>query len=103
MFKTIAELKTLRAENSRLKDQVAQYEELIENCKSELRKSAHQVDFEEMNAFSIERLIEGSTILTVIGYKVNDEIKEWYLRCDDIQHERLAEEFKQYMKKKNGN
>jgi hypothetical protein len=59
------------------------------------------VDFNKMNAVSIERMYDPETyeISTVIGYmKPNGEIGEWFLNITDEQHEDLTYQFEEIIK-----
>lgn len=65
--------------------------------------SEMQVDFEKMNAFSIERIYDDKhPPATIIGYKhkvseLEVQIKEWNLACSQATHDRLVKEFNQYI------
>lgn len=84
---------------------IEQYETIIENQNKQIADLMRQledlnanadfaVDFIEMRAFSIER----SNNQTVIGYNLtNKSAKEWYLQCSTVQHNRLVEQFEQYL------
>jgi len=61
------------------------------------------LDFATMNAFSVERnfstKVPGLPI-TIVGYLVNNNLKEWYLYLSDEQHNALVIEFNNYVKNK---
>ncbi len=65
--------------------------------------SEMQVDFEKMDAFSIERTYDDKHgAATIIGYKhrcnaVEVEIREWNLACSQATHDRLVKEFNEYI------
>lgn len=112
--KTRRELDRLLAENANLKKQVRDYEVRMDG---EYSKASHSVDWKEMNAFSIERMLEGDRPKTVIGYFINEPvmsdggevvvnrnvIHEWTLYCSHEEHQRLVKQFDQYKKEKYGN
>lgn len=52
------------------------------------------LDFEKMNAFSIERTFKnGDYPKTVVGYFLNGDVKEWYLQTSAKEHNRIVAEF----------
>jgi len=70
-----------------------------------------------MRAFSIERNFNKGEPCTIIGYLqdecetvtdtygygrtvTNTKVREWYLYCDEVNHKRLAIEFKTFMEGK---
>jgi hypothetical protein len=66
-----------------------------------------EVDFDSLHAFSIERTIlpksssqKSDIERTSIGYLSGGRIQEWIFNCSRETHERLAQEFKEYMKTK---
>lgn len=89
-----------------LQRQIAQYRDFS--------NATFSVDFRAMNAFSVERLLSESMVpTTVIGYMLaepvtvkdegtvtKDVVREWTLRCSAEQHERLVEEFNEYVQSK---
>jgi len=65
---------------------------LVEEC-------GFEVDFNKMNAFSIERLLKNSRETTCIGYFKQEQVQvpgEWQFECSKITHERLVKEFLDY-------
>jgi acetoacetate decarboxylase len=60
--------------------------------------SAVEVDFERIDAVSIERYVENNQIYTIVGYKDNksSSILEWNLFCSYQEHQKLAKEFREY-------
>lgn len=88
----------------RIKTLKADLESLTEELVSE---TEFVVNFASMKAFSIERIWDNKTrsYKTVIGYFLTTnntkEVREWYLFCDLETHNRLADEFKQYMESLN--
>ena len=67
------------------------------------------LNFDAINAFSVERLMQNNKPVTVIGYFVNERIpddnrivtvqkvKEWYLYCNDKVHKDIVKQFNDYM------
>lgn len=60
-------------------------------------------NFQQMNAFAIERNVNDGRPCTIVGYKIinsegNETVKEWYLYCSMEKHNQLAEEFRKYVK-----
>lgn len=110
LFKQLDSLKDsidcLKRENAILSDTISSYEEIISG---EMTKAEFSVDFVKMNAFSIERVREGSSHKTIIGYLSSepfettengtvyrDNIREWSLSCSLEVHQRLVSEFNAY-------
>jgi hypothetical protein len=111
IFKDIAELRNkvrcLEAENEGLKARVQHSDKLIKDINSEIRKGPFAFDFDNVNAFSIERNVSNNTPVTIIGYflaearddgSVKDVVREWYFYCDDEQHKKLVKEFEDAQK-----
>lgn len=82
----------LESENKHYKESIA-----FVNDK-QISESDFVVDFEKMNAFSVERVPCGDRYKTTIGYFLNGEVKEWALWCNQNTHNRLAQEFREYLK-----
>lgn len=79
--------------------------------KGDVATSTFSADFARMNAFAIERNVSGTTreVCTIIGYTLKepvvftdgnvsekDVVREWYLYCNQEQHEKLVKEFNEY-------
>lgn len=83
---------TMRSRVTQLKNEIDTLKS-TDDCRFEF-------DWEESAAFSIERSVNGST---VIGYyKAFDEngkrtVGEWTFFCSKDEHNRLANEFKEYI------
>ena len=83
-------------------------ESLRDRIKSEnikqLNSSDCEVDFEKINAVSIERFEKYNQVYTIIGYKdfnINSsKILGWNLYCSYQEHQKLAAEFREYKDKK---
>lgn len=80
---------------------------------TDVATSSFSVDFEEMNAFSIERMEKNGGVITVIGHSADQttwdtsgnattvtDVKEWSLYCSHDEHEKLVAEFNAYKKAK---
>lgn len=96
-------------------DEVA-YNELVEfydKRNKELEDPARDLpvalNFGSMDAFSVERMVQNGSPVTVVGYKLRKdvrhnngtdttyEIKEWYLYCNDKVHKDVVKQFNDYM------
>lgn len=87
-----------------LEDLQTQYDLLVSENSKKAYQSSVAIDFKAMNAMSIERrLNESNEPITIIGYALHSDSKElidWYIFCSNETHEKLVEEFKQYIKNK---
>ena len=106
-------IKELEDENQRLEYANKAYKDRLDD---EYSKASYALDWEKMNAFSIERMMEHGIPKTVIGYITqeplittsgNDEnqiitekdiVREWTLYCSHEEHQRLVKEFNDYVK-----
>ena len=106
----------LVAENLKLKAELEQLKGVLDKVNKEMQSSEFAVDFEEMNAFSIERYVNGNVPCTLIGYFIDEPVvaedkkigskkvlNQWYLYCTQERHTELVDQFKVYMKNKNKN
>lgn len=108
------ELENLKKENEKLAYANKVYRERLEG---EMSKASFSIDWNTMNAFSIERGWNNGTLQTTIGHilqepvivtegegekKVTqkDVVREWTLYCSAEEHERLVQEFNDYKKSK---
>ena len=82
----------------------------------EMAAASYAINWDAMNAFSVERIWDNGNQKTIIGYRLEepvvetegeeqrvttkDVVREWYLYCPHDKHEQLVEEFKQWMNKK---
>jgi uncharacterized coiled-coil protein SlyX len=75
---------------------------LNETKYEQVRDFKASVDWDAMQAFSIERVISTTheVPVTCIGYRAENKIKEWILFVNKEIHDALVEEFKQYVSKK---
>ena len=103
----------LKYENERLEQELTDLDVETENriaLTADLKASGQAIDWEVMNAFSIERNkgnIQdlGLCCYTTLGYTVTDEngeqkVKEWHLWTTVEQHNKLVEDFNAYISKK---
>ena len=95
------ELTRVLNENTELKAKVKAYEDAT-------RSATFSFDFNAVKAFSVERNIgNGNMPVTIIGYLLpepvvvtegetttKDVVREWYMYCDEKQHEALVKAFK---------
>jgi hypothetical protein len=84
---------------------IMEYEEIItqqnkqiaELSSNSLYESDVEVDFEFMNAFSVERtLLEGVTVTSVGYFDRQNKTREWFLYTSEETHQRLVNEFREY-------
>lgn len=73
--------------------------EKVDAIKVDVNSSKFEIDWNKMDAFSIERMGDHNSAYTVIGHHMTDEhnvkhIHEWKFYCSQEQHNKLAEEFK---------
>lgn len=112
--KTESMVDKLQAQEKKARDERAkQVGDLLINCLN----ATPAVDFAIMRVVSIERIlkeevVEGMTLqipCTVIGYigdnvlensVVTKAVLEWYIRCNDKQHELLVKDFKDFIAKR---
>lgn len=87
-------LEKSQAETERM---TAAYKTALSANQNTARHSEMAVDYEKMNAFSIERVFSNGEAKTVIGYMHGSQIREWNLFCDDDMHQELVDQFKQYI------
>ena len=72
--------------------------EKVDAIKEDVNTSVFKIDWNKMDAFSIERMGDNNAAYTVIGHHMTDEhnvkhIHEWKFYCSHEQHNKLAEEF----------
>lgn len=90
-----------------LEQMVESYKKTIEKINADVTASTFYFDFNSVKAFSIERNCNDNRPVTIIGFflpeaRISEEngfvttdvIREWYLYCDQEQHEKLVEQFK---------
>lgn len=93
----------LSVKNSQLERRIEELEAELDTLKkgieSEAAVASMEINFANMDVFSIERNVSDNKPVTVIGYWLTDKdgVKssgEWYLFCSPSTHEKLVEEFK---------
>jgi hypothetical protein len=100
-------------ENEVLKTEVEGLKKVISDINKAIQSSEFSVDFEEMNAFSIERFVNNNNPCTLIGYFIDEPVvvdekmvgskkvlNQWYLYCTQERHSELVVQFNAYMKGK---
>ena len=80
--------------------------EKADAIKADVNSSDFEIDWTRMRAFSIERMGDHASAYTVIGHHMTDEhnvnhIHEWKFYCSQEQHNKLAQEFRDGIAKKN--
>ena len=71
--------------------------ELSSNPYNSLYESDVEIDFEFMNAFSVERTLLGGVPVTSVGYfDKHNTTREWFLYTSEETHQRLVNEFREY-------
>ena len=90
----------------KLSDDIRVLKEDLDSLEEQqVEKAEFVVDFEKLKPFSIERTKrkDAPGYKTIIGYFLttnnSKEVKEWHLYCNLATHNRIAEEFKQYLQK----
>lgn len=74
-----------------------QNKQIAELSSNSLYESDVEVDFEFMNAFSVERtLLEGVTVTSVGYFDRQNKTREWFLYTSEETHQRLVNEFREY-------
>lgn len=102
----------LASENVKLQQKINELEFKVEKYEKRLEgdfaKASFSIDWDIMNAFSIERNLccDGSqNHITIIGYMIaepvgsdtfKDVVHEWTLYCTHDEHQRLVAEFNEY-------
>lgn len=77
---------------------------LKEEQSREMTKAAEafqfSLDFDTMDVFSIERVMDGHKAKTIVGHFVKGEVKEWVLYASAKEHNRLIAEFELWKEKR---
>ena len=74
-----------------------QNKQIAELSSNSLYESDVEVDFEFMNAFSVERTLLGGVPVTSVGYfDKHNTTREWFLYTSEETHQRLVNEFREY-------
>lgn len=88
---------------AKLETGIAELTKKLKEAKYEqVRDFNASVDWDAMQAFSIERVISTTheVPVTCIGYKAENKVKEWILFVNKEIHDALVEEFKEYVRQK---
>lgn len=107
------QLDALKKENESLKYSNDAYKSRLE---TEMNSASFVIDWKTMNVFSVERMWSNGLHKTIIGYLLaepviytesddqrvthKDVVREWSLYCSAEMHEKLANEFKEYLEEK---
>jgi hypothetical protein len=75
---------------------------LHEQIDNRIVRSACEIDFNVINAFSVERNVNDNRPCTIIGYFIDNSTAplEWYLFCSDDQHHKIVTQFKEHKESK---
>jgi hypothetical protein len=78
----------------------------VDAIKEDVNSSEFKINWDKMDAFSIERMGDHQSAYTVIGYYLADEhnvkhVHEWKFYCSQEQHNKLAGEFNNGIAEKN--
>lgn len=99
----------LEAELTRKCNEVTELKSKVDKFNREYRSSTFVFDFKAVKAFSVERNIGSEGLpITIIGYMLEepvvisegetttkDVVREWYMSCDETQHEAIVKAFKE--------
>ena len=103
ILKKVGELESEVERLTKIEKEYKLLQEAVEKYNADIqslnRSQPVAVDFVAMEAFSIERCQNPNTNhgpMTVIGYVVNSEIREWYLHVNEDIHHGLVQQFEEY-------
>jgi hypothetical protein len=104
-------IEELEKELKRYADALGEERKKLEQINNAARSSSFVFDFNAVKVFSIERNTSTGIPKTIIGYllpepvvvtdgetSTKDVVREWYLECDDKQHEIIVKAFKESIK-----
>jgi len=107
----IQESLKLESAVKQLKAELATALKTLEDIEKRTYNSDFVIDWSVMRAFSFERSTHGDRPISIIGYFLyslttnengesfeTETVKEWTLHCSDEQHEKLAKDFRTYLK-----
>lgn len=96
----------LEREITRYADALSDARKKIQEFTDSARSSTFSFDFNAVKVFSIERNFHDNRLCTIIGYLLpepvvvtegetttRDVVREWYLYCDNTQHEAIVKAF----------
>lgn len=99
------EISSLNTELDRLKKEL---DDIKRERYAVISECAFEIDFKGINAFSIERMerpiVKGETFqreVTNIGYTQEGIVKEWIFYCSRDTHEKIAGQFRDFLRMKN--
>lgn len=98
----------LEQELTRMGNALSEERSLVRRLQESYRSDSFEFDFKAVKAFSVERNLDTKNLpVTVIGYllpepvtttegetTIKDVVREWYLHCDQKQHEYIVKAFK---------
>ena len=97
----------LRRASEALQQERNNFENFKKSIDDAARSSSFSFDFNSVKAFSVERNTADGKPVTIIGYLLpepvvatgsetttKDIVREWYLHCDEKQHEAIVKAFK---------
>ena len=103
------QVEDLKKENEKLQYAVDAYKKRLE---TEMANASFAINWDAMNAFSVERNWENGLPKTIIGYMLEepvtvvegtvttkDVVREWTLYCSAEKHEQLVKEFNEWKTK----
>lgn len=104
-------IEELEQEIQRYSDALSAERKKMEEFTNATRSATFSFDFNTVKAFSVERNVSGGLPCTIIGYLLpepvsvtegdittKDVVREWYLYCDEKQHEEIVKSFKESRK-----
>lgn len=104
-------IEELERELKQRDSRIEQLDNHIKKIENSCRSASFEFDFNAVKVFSIERNIKDNLPCTIIGYLLpepavitednvttKEVVREWYLYCDETQHEALVKSFKESRK-----
>ena len=102
----------LERELTRSNNALAEERLFVKRLQDSSRSVSFEFDFKALKAFSVERNLDTKNLpVTIIGYllpehvtttegetTITDVVREWYLHCDEKQHELVIKAFKESRK-----
>lgn len=90
-----------------LEAEVKEFQKVLDKINADVPASSFVFDFDTVKVFSIERNYSDNRPVTIIGYLlpepvtttgedgivVKDVVREWFLYCNQEQHEKIVEKF----------
>lgn len=104
-------IQELEQELTRRTNDVTNLQSRLKDIENSCRSASFEFDFKAVKVFSVERNIKDNLPCTIIGYLLpepavftednvttKEVVREWYLYCDEKQHEALIKAFKESRK-----